>query len=536
MPDSLFQGCVILCGILTGFSLIWSFMARRFLGNGVVMKISILVVGYGSLMILLIYPFARIGLTVWNSVIGMAAFTILTLAANLVFFRIVNQPLHEMTKVAKAISRGEVAELTGYSGNDDFKRLTSAIQEDCGYLDDIYDYANRLANGDTSFHIPLKSEKDRIGLALNALAHKLYDRFLTYTEGTGDVETTSGKISLATQSVEQDTQSLSRMLDELSVNTKSETETSQHTAELVSKLAEEIQTVAQFSQEQVGAANQTMTIAEKVNQLTQDLVECAKAGIHNTDEMASVAREGMLKIQETVGNMALIREKVGDTSNTVQEMGHRSEKIGMIVETIENIASQTNLLALNAAIEAARAGEAGNGFAVVADEVRHLAEASASATKEIRSIIKDIQKILLDSVRSMEKTTLEVNKGVAFADTARDVMAHTIQAVEGVKSNAGHIANSAVDMNNLSQQLHQTAMITYSIADLGSSVTQDIAAASQEIVVAVNQIVSFTQKNTELDLGLQNDISHVQTQFRVMDTEIGSLKLASKKLKTFQLA
>jgi methyl-accepting chemotaxis protein len=146
-------------------------------------------------------------------------------------------------------------------------------------------------------------------------------------------------------------------------------------------------------------------------------------------EADTKARDGGKAVERLVESTREIATDISSVVLKMQELGDASARIGNIVEVIDNIADQTNLLALNAAIEAARAGEHGRGFAVVADEVRKLAENSASSTREIGVLVKDIQAKTDEVVRSTTASGTKAESGLQMADLAGRAITDILEAV-----------------------------------------------------------------------------------------------------------
>jgi len=165
------------------------------------------------------------------------------------------------------------------------------------------------------------------------------------------------------------------------------------------------------------------------------------------------AQDGALVVDATIAVMSQIAEKVQESSKTVESLGARSDQIGEIVGTIEDIADQTNLLALNAAIEAARAGEQGRGFAVVADEVRALAERTTKATKEISVMIRAIQNETKSAVSVMEQSVRQVESGTMEAARSGSALQDILHQINDVAAQVQQIATAAEEQTAVTSEI-----------------------------------------------------------------------------------
>jgi methyl-accepting chemotaxis protein len=300
--------------------------------------------------------------------------------------------------------------------------LTTGITQP---LHKAVDAARRVASGDLTSQIDTgaKDETGQLLQALNDMNQSLLKIVLEVRNGTDSIAISSSEIAAGNQDLSSRTEEQAASLEE----------------------------TASSMEQLTSTVKQNADNARQANQLA--------------DAAAAVAVKGGSVVSEVVGTMESINES--------------SRKIVDIISVIDSIAFQTNILALNAAVEAARAGEQGRGFAVVASEVRNLAQRSAAAAKEIKSLIGD----------SVEK----VNQGSKLVGEAGSTMDEIVASVQRVTDIISEISAASAEQSTGIDEVYKAIGQMDQVTQQNAALVEEAAAAAdsmQQQSQSLAQVVS----------------------------------------------
>jgi methyl-accepting chemotaxis protein len=291
--------------------------------------------------------------------------------------------------------------------------LWFTLRSVCEPLEQAVAVAGRIAQGDLSEVLHTQGH-DETAVLLQSL-QRMQESLRTLV---GQVRQSADSIQLASQEVAVGNQDLSQRTEQT---------------------AGSLQVTASSVEQLHGAVSQSADSARQANQLAASA--------------SAVAERGGQVVSQVV--------------STMDEINHSSKKIADIIGTIDGIAFQTNILALNAAVEAARAGEQGRGFAVVASEVRSLAQRSAAAAREIKSLIG----------ASVER----VETGTRLVSDAGSTMGEIVSSVQRVTDMIGEITHAATEQSSGLGQVNQAVSELDRMTQQNAALVEQSAAAAESL-------------------------------------------------------
>ncbi|MHB9841760.1 methyl-accepting chemotaxis protein [Paraburkholderia terrae] len=260
--------------------------------------------------------------------------------------------------------------------------------------------------------------------------------------------------------------SLKAMRDSLSRVVLDVRENAEAVAIASGQIAKGILDLSSRTEQQAASLEETASSMEELSVTVRHNADNARQAATLADSASGVAQRGGSEVGRVVDTM----EGISGSSATMSE----------IIAAIEGIAFQTNILALNAAVEAARAGEQGRGFAVVASEVRALAQRSATAAKEIKSLISD----------SIDR----VDSGSQLVDEAGLTIAEIVGAVKRVSSIVDEISSASAEQSKGIGQVSQAVSQMDQMTQQNAALVEEASAAAQSLAQqaqALREAVSF---------------------------------------------
>ncbi|MEA1832850.1 methyl-accepting chemotaxis protein [Methylobacterium durans] len=317
-------------------------------------------------------------------------------------------------------------------------------------LERVMEFAERVGSGDLSQTLDARGtdEIGRLGRSLNGMVAGLADLARTNRAATADLNAAAAEIRASAQ--EQ----------------------------------------AASVEEQFAAVQETAATVDEITHSGAQIGKRASEVIATAQATAQTSKAGLRAVADTARAMEAIREQAEAVAGNIVALSEKTQTIGEIITTVNDISERTHLLALNAAIEAAAAGEGGRSFAIVAAEMKLLADQAKSATAQVRSILGEIQRGINTSVMLTEEAVKRAATGKTRSDTTqRTIEEITARVEESVQTFQQIVASTNQQQLGIEQVM---------------GALQNIRQASQQTAAGTREVESASANLTELAQALMS--------------------------------
>ncbi|HEY5512977.1 MAG TPA: methyl-accepting chemotaxis protein [Geomonas sp.] len=271
--------------------------------------------------------------------------------------------------------------------------------------------------------------------------------------------------------------------------------------EAVIQLSSAANEMMAISAQQASGSTQQASAVQEVTTTSEEIAITAKVITANARSVEGVAEDtahncsgGSGDVANAIEGMSLVRSQVQSIAKSMLQLGDNSQKIGGIVEIIDEISDQTNLLALNAAIEAAGAGEAGKRFAIVAQEVKRLADRTVEATRQIKGLIGEIQRATNNTIMVTEEGTKAVDSASCLVDKVQLSFSTILGSVQETSRTAKEITLSTQQQTSACEQMAETMSEVRDVAQQVALSANETERAIAEILELAERLKDITEK------------------------------------------